>query len=245
MKDDRRDEVDAVLQALGRAQAPEGLEARVVQGLAARMDAELAAARVARGAWWRGAAAGFAAAGFAAGVVMLGGHLVRGRESAGMTAAARVTVVGQRAQRSAVVDARDLNDRREPCTGAPVLRVASVGSEQRLGAVRIEGASKGTGILASPLTAEERGLVRLAQSGDLKELATLNPEVRERLEAEDAAQFQSFFAEKSKPAVAADPATAATAAGESSTGNAAALEPAAGERVTSDPAAESSAGENQ
>ena len=77
-------------------------------------------------------------------------------------------------------------------------------SAQRHGGVRVASLWEGR---SRCLTASADGggsarLVRLAKDGDLKELASLNPEVRERLEAEDAAQFQRFFAEPAKPVVA-------------------------------------------
>jgi hypothetical protein len=45
------------------------------------------------------------------------------------------------------------------------------------------------------LTAQEQQLVRLARTGDAKELAPLDPEMRAKAEARDAAEFQKFFAE--------------------------------------------------
>jgi hypothetical protein len=48
---------------------------------------------------------------------------------------------------------------------------------------------------AMGLTAQERELVRLARTGDAKELAPLDPEMRAKAEAQDAAEFQKFFAE--------------------------------------------------
>jgi hypothetical protein len=44
------------------------------------------------------------------------------------------------------------------------------------------------------LTAQERELVRLTQQVDPKELANLNPDMRAKMEAQDAAEFEQFFA---------------------------------------------------
>jgi hypothetical protein len=54
------------------------------------------------------------------------------------------------------------------------------------------------------LTAQERELVQLARKGDAKELVSLDPEMRAKAEAQDAAEFQKFFAEP--PVVDAPPA---------------------------------------
>jgi len=44
-----------------------------------------------------------------------------------------------------------------------------------------------------PLTEQERLLLRIARSGTHQELATLSPEMRARLDADDAAAFRNFF----------------------------------------------------
>jgi hypothetical protein len=45
----------------------------------------------------------------------------------------------------------------------------------------------------APLTAEERGLVRLVQVADPRDLTTLTPEAQAELQAKEAADFESFF----------------------------------------------------
>ena len=48
-------------------------------------------------------------------------------------------------------------------------------------------------IAEAPLTAEERDLLRIARKADPKDLATLDPAVRAKQDADDVAQFESFF----------------------------------------------------
>jgi hypothetical protein len=59
--------------------------------------------------------------------------------------------------------------------------------------VRTASAGRPEPLADAPLTAEERGLVRLVQVADPRELSTLNPEVQEQLEAKEAEEFKSFF----------------------------------------------------
>jgi hypothetical protein len=52
----------------------------------------------------------------------------------------------------------------------------------------------------APLTAEERGLVRLVQVADPRDLAALTPEAQAELQAKEAADFESFFPTPPPPA---------------------------------------------
>jgi hypothetical protein len=228
MENEREESVEKVLKALGRAQAPEGLEARVAARLVQHPEVvefrwrDVVAGSAMGGVWWRGAFVGAAVSMLAVGVVMLAGYFVWRpgvhvvREVAPLAAPTRAAVVG--------VGARN-------CAGSEMLWASGTGSAQRHDGVRVAIVPGEKLMTAPPLTAEERGLVRLAKDADLKELASLNPEIRERLEAEDAAQFRSFFAEPVKP-VAADPAVQPTAV------DAAPVAPAAVEPSPVQPAAE-------
>jgi hypothetical protein len=82
---------------------------------------------------------------------------------------------------------------------------------ERQGSVRLVAGStpRWQSVPEPPLTREERELVRVARRGDVNELASLNPEIRERLDAEDAAQFQRFFAEPVVKVAPAEPVVAA------------------------------------
>jgi hypothetical protein len=50
-----------------------------------------------------------------------------------------------------------------------------------------------------PLTAQERALVRLAQTADPKLLASLTPETQAKLEAQEADDYNKFFAPPPAP----------------------------------------------
>ncbi len=203
-------DIDKVLAALGRAEVPEGLEARVAEGLERR-----GAARVVEfgsGVWWRGALAGFAAAMLVVGVVMLAGHLVRGRGAEGV-----VRVVAPSARVGGVRSVAAREDRREPCADGSARHVAGGAGAGRGGVwrgemMRVERMTPSRPFVAPPLTAQEQALVRVVRASDPKELAMLNPEVRERQEAEEAAQFQRFFAEPPSIKPVAPDARAQTAA---------------------------------
>ena len=54
-------------------------------------------------------------------------------------------------------------------------------------------------ILSGPLTAQERGLLLLARTADPQQLAMLNSEAQAKVKAEDADQFEKFFAPPPQP----------------------------------------------
>jgi hypothetical protein len=230
-REDAKDAVEKVLKALGSAEVPEGLEARVAarlaQGTGLQPQAlvrgtefrwrDVVAGSAVAGVWWRGAVCGVAASILVIGVVMLAGRLVRVSEQRSGTAVRNV-VPAVEPVGAEVVAMRE--DRSGNCAGSGVLRVAEGGVAQRHDGVRVAIAGVSQVMGGPPLTAEERSLVRLAKNRDLNELASLNPEIRERLEAEDAAQFQRFFAEPMKPVAPA--ATESVVTTEAATGSIAA-----------------------
>jgi hypothetical protein len=55
-----------------------------------------------------------------------------------------------------------------------------------------------------PLTAEERALARLARTADPKLLAALSPETQARVEAQEADNYNKFFAPPPAPPQPAD-----------------------------------------
>ena len=54
-------------------------------------------------------------------------------------------------------------------------------------------------LLSGPLTAQERGLLLLARTADPQQLAMLNSEAQAKAKAEDADQFEKFFAPPPQP----------------------------------------------
>jgi hypothetical protein len=86
-----------------------------------------------------------------------------------------------------------------PCVSAPRMVLDSA-AERRQQLVKIARAEMEMShpAPAMGLTAQERELVQLARNGDAKDLTALDPEMRARAEAKDAAEFQRFFAEPAR-----------------------------------------------
>jgi hypothetical protein len=193
----REDDVERTLAALRDAKTPEGMEARIADRLALHATSQRAefrwrevfAGSALAGAWWRGAVSGVAVAMLVMGLVWMAGH--RGRSSAGHVA------VRERAV-AAVPPALAVRDdvRSAPCASPGGVRVKGTvvrtSEGVRVVATQIEVSHPAP---AMGLTAQERELVQLAHKGDVKELISLDPEMRAKAEAQDAADFQKFFAE--------------------------------------------------
>lgn len=257
MADERENAVEKVLKALGNAQAPEGMEARIAARLAQQGSEpvragfrwrEVFGGGAMAGAWWRGAVSGAAVAMFAVGVVMLAGHFGRGVAGSGGKIARGVVqqVAPAKAAMMQVASREDREDRRVPCVGSSAPQVRNGGAAQRPDWLRVEIAGRAQLPKEPALTAEERSLVRVVQGGDLRELASLNPEVREKLEAEDAAQFQRFFTQPVRPVLVDGKAVDPSKVQSNGDAGVVASEPAAAETPTA-PAtsAEPAGGENQ
>jgi hypothetical protein len=237
MSDEREDAVERVLAALGRARVPDGLEARIAQRLERR---EIVAGPSMMGAWWRGAVTGTAFAMVCVGLVMLVQHGLRVRTQRGPIAV-RIGAGAIGTKTTAIpVEARE-----RPC-GSESFRAVREGRDaDARSKMQVANAELKKPFVAAPLTAEERELVRLARTADPRELATLNPEVRAKLDAEEAASFQSFFAApKVKPAAAEEPSTAEPAAAEPS-GEVPVNEPTSALPAKSEPSTKASTGESQ
>ncbi len=189
-RNERKELVEATLAALGRAEAPAGLEARVLRGVQ-RKVAETPAAAV-REVWWRGALTGGAFALLFVGAGLFVQHEVRMRTDL-------VRVVQVQGHRTVAAENVGVAIGR-PCAGSGAVAgvvFARVHREApgrgRSGVLRVETAGRIAPAPELVLTAEERELVRLAHEADPKQVATLIPEVRAKAEAEDVAQFESFF----------------------------------------------------
>jgi hypothetical protein len=164
-----------------------------------------------RGAWWRGAVSGAAVA-----VLAMGAGTFALREGHGRAErvgqAQRVAGVGEARAGGVVAAVGEAT----PCAG---LRA---GYGYGLAKVRRDAATaKAGGVLEAradvppqlgrsepladaPLTAEERGLVRLVQVADPRDLTTLTPEAQAESQAKEAAEFESFFPTPPPPAKDAD-----------------------------------------
>lgn len=186
--------VDRALARLRDAEVPEGLEARIaakLEGHAAMRDVagfrwrEISAGSAAAGAWWRGAVSGVAVAMLLVGLVWMAGHR---QAHPGVAVKERVAAVPP----AAVVGVA----RVKPCATPGLVGVAhNVTRVRRDDSVRVAEVEVSHPAPAMGLTAQERELVQLARKGDAKNLAPLDPEMRAKAEAQDAAEFQKFFAE--------------------------------------------------
>jgi hypothetical protein len=189
--------IDRALARLRDAEVPEGLEARIaakLEGHAAVRDVagvrwrDLFSGTAAAGVWWRGAVSGVAVAMLLVGLVWMVGH--RGRSGAGDVVVRERPVAA--VSPAAVVGVAQV----KPCATPGLLGVAHVVTHvRRDDGVRVAEAQVSHPAPAMGLTAQERKLVQLARKGDAKNLAPLDPEMRAKAEAQDAAEFQKFFAE--------------------------------------------------
>jgi hypothetical protein len=193
--------VERTLAALRDAKVPEGLEERVAAKVpvraAVREDVgfrwrEVLGGSVAAGVWWRGALSGAAVAMVVAGLVWMAAG--RGHSTEVVVRERVVTVPAASANAMAVKE-----DVGGPCVSAPRV-VRDSAAERRRELVKIARAEMEMShpAPAMGLTAQERELVQLARNGDAKDLTALDPEMRAKAEAKDAAEFQRFFAEPAR-----------------------------------------------
>ena len=189
--------VDRALARLRDAEVPEGLEARVAARLVSHAAArdvagfrwrDLFSGTAAAGAWWRGVVSGLAAAMLVVGLVWMAGH--RGRSGAGEVVVRERRVAVE--PPAAVVGVAEVKPCAIPGMVGVTHGVTRVHGDDRLRVAKVEVSHPAP---AMGLTAQERELVQLARKGDAKELVALDPEMRARAEAQDAAEFQKFFAE--------------------------------------------------
>ena len=203
--------VERALARLREAEAPEGMEgriaARLAVGAAMRDDVgfrwrDLFAGSAVAGVWWRGALSGVAVAMVVVGALWMAAGRGRSRE-----VVVRERVVAAPSAANAVAVKQDV--RNVPCVSAPrVARDPAMSRRRELVEIAKAEMEASHPAPAMGLTAQERELVQLARTGDVKDLAALNPEMRAKAEAQDAAEFQKFFAEpvRVEAAPAAEPA---------------------------------------
>ena len=187
--------VERALAAMRDAKVPEGLEARVAARLAVRDVAgfrsrDLFSGTAAAGVWWRGALSGAAVAILVVGLAWLAGGRGRSRE---VVVRERVVAAPSAAVKEDV--------RSVPCASAPRVVRSAVPVRRGNEGLRVASDEVSHPAPAMGLTAQERELVQLVRKGDAKELAPLDPEMRAKAEAQDAAEFQKFFAEPVRPEV--------------------------------------------
>jgi hypothetical protein len=189
MNNQPEDAIDKTLHALNQANPPEGLESRIIASVTQRVTDPSQPHSLSRspfiGAWWRGALTGAATAMLALSLVLFAQHFAR----PGSTRAQPMVKTVHTPAVIPVSAPRPTSDIPCPSARAPHLQIAT----QSLKHPTLLQNEK-TSIGEEPLTAEERELVLLARHTDPKELAILNPDLRAKMDAEDSAKFDQFFA---------------------------------------------------
>jgi len=191
------DAIDKTLAALRNAAPPEGMEARIAHRLQQPVAPssywrDLFAATTPSAFWLRGAFTGAAVALLAVCAVLLAQHALQPKHpQPPPQASARQT-----APSVVPVKASSLDTASTPCANPSRLRVRVAPKAVLL---RTAGDSQRHPILAGPLTAQERALIQLARTADPQQLASLNSESQAKLKAQDADEFERFFAPPAHP----------------------------------------------
>lgn len=203
----RDDGVEQVLGALGAVALPEGLDARITAAVRMRLAAgerqpfhwwdAVRGGGPAAGIWWRGLLSGAAGAMVCMGAVLAVQH---GMQRRATRSGAPVSTVAQAPRSVPTLAALPLQPHvpGQPCSPfgeARQTKTARAVGAGRLRLVSTEGVPIGVPQTSggSGLTAQERELLVLARTADPVVQASLNQELRAKAEAEDAAQFESFF----------------------------------------------------
>jgi hypothetical protein len=196
--------IDKTLAALNSAAPPAGLESRIAARLVSQPSAAISPWRdritghTLSSAWWRGNAAGAAVAMLAVCAVLLLQHhsqTTHLQVSQNAGAAARDALPMAAAP---VAQAADTSKpAASPCPPASnTIQLHHTASAPAL--LRVASTERHP-ILSGPLTAQERGLLLLAQTADPQQLATFNSDAQAKAKAEDAAEFEKFFAPPAPP----------------------------------------------
>ena len=180
--------IERTLAALARTTPPEGMEARINQRLRYAAAHASAGASVTNSAktWWFGALIGAAVASLLFSIAILS---LRGRPAhsipnnlASSAKDTRIVAVSRPAEPRMSVPCPDPAVRRQPrhVNAQAVLRAAAEPEPPAPHSV-------------SPLTPQERELVRLTRVAAPKDLSTMTLEARATAEAQQSAAFQKFF----------------------------------------------------
>jgi hypothetical protein len=199
--------IDKTLAALNSAAPPEGLDTRIAARIAAQPAPAVSPWRdrltgyTLASAWWRGALTGAVAAMLALTAVLLLQHHSQ-------TAPSQVALNEGTAARGALsmpaapvaqVKADTSKLAASPCPPVPnTMQLRRTAPEPKATLLRVASTERHP-ILSGPLTAQERGLLLLARTADPQQLAMLNSEAQAKLKAEDAAEFEKFFAPPPQP----------------------------------------------
>ena len=207
------DAIDQTLAALKRPAPPEGMEARILQRLQRYTPAapfrwrDLLTGSALAAAWWRGALSGAATVMLLAGAVLLAQHGLRSKPqytplAAGNNSAARALAPAALPVSASSQPAPANGSHANPC--ATQLRAARAVPVYRAQTLPSASFAPSRPAPVLPLTAQERALVRLVKTADPRLLASLEPETQARVEAQEAEDFNKFFAPPPAPPQPAD-----------------------------------------
>jgi hypothetical protein len=206
MENDHRnhdDAIDKTLAALKSAAPPQGMEERILHRLQLQPAPaapfrwrDLFAGSALAAAWWRGALTGLTTAMLLVSALLLAQHTLRVRpghttlavnhNSATRNPAPVVVPVAASAPNSpALANLCPTQLRHARTYRAETLTDASFAPSHPAPVL--------------PLTAQERALVRLARTADPRLLAALSPETQARVEAQEADDYNKFFAPPPAP----------------------------------------------
>jgi hypothetical protein len=197
------DSIDQLLAALKAAVPPAGLETRITHRLAQTPASAHRAPSRSRyplfstsgaSTFWRGAATGAAFALLTVAAVLLLRHQTASRTDTATTHTSAPTAVSVKVAGSPTAPCAQPAVFHHRTPAAPQPRADSLLAESQTASDAPSHPAP-----ALPLTAQERELVRMARIGDPKQLATINPETQAQLLAQQAADFDKFFAPPPTP----------------------------------------------
>jgi hypothetical protein len=199
------DAIDKTLAALKTATPPDGMEARILQRLqqqpapaAPLCWRDLLTGSALAAAWWRGAISGVATAMLLVGALLFAQHTLRTKQPAISNSAASHNLAPTPVSVAASAG----------CPTHAQVHRAWVGSTTRE-TIHAQVHRAWVGSTASfapshpapvqPLTAQERALIQLARTADPRLLASLTPETQAKLAAQQADDYNKFFAPPPAP----------------------------------------------
>jgi hypothetical protein len=207
------DAIDKTLAALKTASPPQGMEARILQRMQQHASAAPAEFRwrdmltgsALAAAWWRGALSGAATAMLLVGALLLAQHSLRTKQPAvSQIAVTRNLAPAALPVTASAPNAPSRESRANPCATLGLPRTAHIVPAYRAETLPSASFTPSHPAPVLPLTAQERALVRLVQTADPKLLASLEPETQAKVEAQEADDFNKFFAPPPAPPQPAD-----------------------------------------
>ena len=203
------DAIDKTLAALKSAAPPQGMDARILQRLQQQPAPaapfcwrDLLTRSALAAVWWRGALSGAAAAMLLVGALLLAQHTLRTKQPAvsqhapahALTPVALPVTASAPASAGCPTHAQIHRAWVGSTTGETIQ--APVHRAQTLSSASFAPSHPAPEL---PLTAQERALVRLVQTADPRLLASLEPETQAKVDAQEADNYNKFFAPPPPP----------------------------------------------